>query len=116
MSDERAAGVIAHVAPRKVDVTRWLFVGSIDRRYLIQAKDSARRQFGSEIVFHIDLAPELCGAIFEAENDSAISAYASTLLQYFFKRDGAEARVFEFDKFTHHFFARRLDEVIARTV
>lgn len=116
MSDERAAEKITHVAPRAIDVNRWLLVGSIDNRHCIQAKDSARREFGSEIIFYIDLSPELCGAIFVAENDCFISAYSSTLLQYFFRRDGAEARVFEFCKFTHHFFARQLDEVVARTL
>lgn len=115
MSDERAAEKITHVAPRAIDVNRWLLVYPSNYPDSQTVRLAVLRQFG-DVKFCSDVSPRACGAIFVAEDYNAISAYASTLLQYFFKRDGAEARVFEFCKFTHHFFARRLDEVVARTV
>lgn len=114
MSDERANQPIAMVTPRAVDVSRWLLVRSSDWRGA-GVVSAILRQFG-EVSLCSEITPKVCGAIFVSEVNQTIRKEAGRLLQYFFTRDRAEARVFEFDKFTNHFVSRRLDEILSRTV
>lgn len=70
--------------------------------------------FGADIEAARTRSVDCCGALFSAELDGGIRARQFWQLEYFFVRDGAEALVFEFDRWTKQFFARRLAELWAR--
>jgi len=112
MSDERATQTIAMTAPRAVNVNEWLFVSSLDRLSCSVAQASL---WNWELFLVTLYTGHTCGAIFVAETDGSLTWRAAALINYFFQRDGREARVFEFCKFTHHFFARRAKEIQSRT-
>jgi hypothetical protein len=59
--------------------------------------------------------PKTCGVIFVSEANQTISRQDSESIQHFFTRDGAEAQVFEFDRFEGDFKARRWEQIAART-
>lgn len=56
-----------------------------------------------------------CGALFLMSPGGFIPNREFGRLQYFFERDGVEAVVFEFNRWSRHFTARRLDEIKQRT-
>jgi len=110
--DIDAVQSITMVAARAVDVNLWLFVGSRDK--FVNAAAQAKI-WNHEIRLCSGITPSVCGAVFVAEENHSISQNASGLLHYFFERDGAQATVFEFDKFEGDFKARTWPQVEART-
>ena len=111
VSHERAIDAIAMVAPRSVDVNLWLFVGSRDQFANAAAQSKI---WNHEIRLCAEATFSVCGAVFVAEDNHAIGKKAAGLLHYFFQRDGAQATVFEYDKFEGNFKARRWEQIEAR--
>jgi hypothetical protein len=72
------------------------------------------RTFGADIELVHSNSAQCCGAIFVAELDGGILPLQFWQLEYFFARDGAEALVFEYDRWSKHFRTCRLEELELR--
>lgn len=100
-------------SPQVVDATHWLFITASDPLVNEWAKKSIAPVFGTVTLSPV-MDDNLCGVIFVSEASQKISRADSNLIQYFFSRDGVEARVFEFDRFEGDFKARRWDHIEKR--
>lgn len=69
--------------------------------------------FGESIRYSVEEVG-CCGVLFTAESDGGILFWDYNRIAYFFERDGAEALVFEFDRWQKKFFARRRQELCNR--
>lgn len=88
---------------------QFLLVGPFIAELLRGAKNP--ETFGPGFTFVERVARECCGAIFVPNLDGGIGPRDFWKLEFFFARDGSEANVFEFDRWGHHFHARRLEDL-----
>ena len=95
----------------------WRFVGSDSQPAVNEsAKQEAIRpsRFGARITFSVH--PEsCCGAIFVCEVDGSVEKRLLGDLEFFFRRDGIEALVFEFDRYQNRFYARGWNSLLNRS-
>lgn len=74
----------------------------------------SKHAFGESIELVEHGSADCCGALFASDLDGGIRARPFWLLEYFFARDRAEARVFEYDRWLKQFFCRRIEELQMR--
>lgn len=111
IADKSASAILR---PGKVPV--WRVVCRFDNPFRTEMEKQAKRSgtFGADIELRIDYSQKCCGALFLPEENGGLLSHHFWRLQYFFERDGAEALVFEYDRWCRRFFARRLEELELR--
>jgi len=93
---------------------RWRMVAFWPRDYKALSEAAVSpHTFGTEAVLVTSDSASCCGALFVSDG-GGIQPLQFWRLEYFFSRDGKEARVFEYDKWSKHFHARRLEELWQR--
>ena len=92
----------------------WLFVCSAaGLNTTAQLAAMSPKTFG-DIRLQYDDPHACCGVIFVAETNGSLTSRALLELDFFFKRDRAEALVFEYDGWQKKFFARSWESLCNR--